>query len=122
MLLLRDEAINQVPSNKCPNFVTCSMLLLQLRDEYNNPVPQEGVPTTLQPLDWATDSEPASGTELPQVEVSEGQQTVLTDARGRAYFGSISIVQGSGRVSRGTGSEEAAAVECQLSFAAEGFG
>ena len=62
-----------------------------------------------------------AGSELPQVEASEGQCQAVTDKEGRAFFGTVGLVEGSGRLQRDENLPDGAAVgglECLLVAAA----
>ena len=62
-----------------------------------------------------------AGSELPQVEASEGQCQAVTDKQGRAFFGNVGLVEGSGRLQQDENLPDGAAVgglECLLVAAA----
>ena len=62
-----------------------------------------------------------AGSELPQVEASEGQCQAVTDKQGRAFFGNVGLVEGSGRVQQDENrpdGEAARGLECLLVAAA----
>jgi hypothetical protein len=75
---------------------------LQLQDEHGNAAPAAGLPIRwrLTAVDVGGNVNLAEAAEAPTLLCSEGSLQLVSDERGRAFFGDLAVEEGTGRVVR----------------------